>query len=193
MAQNSRILEMSANIVSSLVRSRPTEPHEVPALMDVVHDGLKRLESGERAVTVRQAISEVESATRSDHLAKASASAPASAGRDAPPAESDLDRDTGFVRDGVVTVTDAHIVCLDDGRNVTFLGRHLKSIGVDPAEYRARRGLPDDYPMTAPGYVAEKRRLAKRQGLGRSVKPSLAARANGARPRRIAGRLSPNY
>jgi len=191
MAQNSRILEMSANIVSSLVRSRPTEPHEVPALMDVVHDGLRRLESGERAVTVSAAIAEVEGAARADHVVPAIAAAKTGTATEVP--EADLDRETGYVRDGIRTVTDARIVCLDDGRSVTFLGRHLKSIGVEPAEYLKRRGLPSDYPMTAPAYVAEKRRLAKRQGLGRSVKPSVAARANGARPPRISGRLSPSF
>lgn len=205
MTQQTRILELSANIVSSLVRSRPTEPHEIPALMDVVHDGLRRLEAGHRAVTENQAVREVEASVRADRVDGATATAlvpDAPKAKDAPRAVAsstdpkDLDRETGYVREGVRTVADTHIVCVDDGRKVTFLGRHLKSIGVDPAEYRARLGLPDDYPMTAPAYVAEKRRLAKRQGLGRTVKPdkpSVAARANGASRPRIPGRLSASF
>lgn len=191
MTQQSRILEMSANIVSSLVRSRPTEPHEVPALMDVVHDGLKRLEAGERAVSVKAAIAEVEGAARVDHVVPSRIEKAASTSDDAP--QADLDRETGYVREGIRTVTDGHIVCLDDGRHVTFLGRHLKSIGVDPSEYLKRRGLPADYPMTAPAYVAEKRRLANKQGLGRRVKPARSPATNGAKPPRITGRLSASF
>jgi len=194
MSQN-RMLELSANIISSLVRARPTEPHEIPPLMDLVHEGLKRLDAGGTATI--DAVSEVRADAREAHLAVSvlnGASDEASVGTrpsDVDRSDPDRDRETGYVRDGIRTVTGDRIVCLDDGRPVTFLSRHLKAIGVDPIEYLSRRRLPDDYPMTAPAYVAEKRRLAKMQGLGRRVKPG-GSRGNGRRER-IQGRLSPSY
>lgn len=61
-----------------------------------------------------------------------------------------------------------HLVCLEDGKKMTMLKRHLMTEhGLTPAEYRARWGLPADYPMVAPDYADKRRDLAKKIGLGR--------------------------
>jgi predicted transcriptional regulator len=61
-----------------------------------------------------------------------------------------------------------HIVCLEDGKKMKMLKRHLMTDhGMSPAEYRARWGLPSDYPMVAPDYAETRRELAKKIGLGR--------------------------
>jgi len=61
-----------------------------------------------------------------------------------------------------------HIVCLEDGKKMKMLKRHLMTDhGLTPAEYRARWGLPADYPMVAPDYAEKRRTLAKQIGLGR--------------------------
>ena len=61
-----------------------------------------------------------------------------------------------------------HIVCLEDGKKMKMLKRHLMTDhGLTPAEYRARWGLPADYPMVAPDYAEKRRMLAKEIGLGR--------------------------
>jgi len=61
-----------------------------------------------------------------------------------------------------------HIVCLEDGKKMKMLKRHLMTDhGLTPAEYRARWGLPADYPMVAPEYAEKRRVLAKEIGLGR--------------------------
>ena len=61
-----------------------------------------------------------------------------------------------------------HIVCLEDGKKMKMLKRHLMTDhGLSPAEYRARWGLPADYPMVAPEYAEKRRVLAKEIGLGR--------------------------
>jgi len=61
-----------------------------------------------------------------------------------------------------------HIVCLDDGKKLKMLKRHLStSYGMSPDDYRAKWGLPADYPMVAPNYAAQRRELAKKIGLGR--------------------------
>jgi len=61
-----------------------------------------------------------------------------------------------------------HLVCLEDGKKMKMLKRHLMTDhGMSPAEYRARWGLPADYPMVAPEYAEKRRTLAKEIGLGR--------------------------
>lgn len=61
-----------------------------------------------------------------------------------------------------------YIVCLDDGKKLKMLKRHLMThYGITPDEYRAKWGLPSDYPMVAPNYAEQRRTLAKKIGLGR--------------------------
>jgi predicted transcriptional regulator len=61
-----------------------------------------------------------------------------------------------------------HVVCLEDGKKMKMLKRHLMTDhGLTPDEYRARWGLPSDYPMVAPDYADKRRDLAKKIGLGR--------------------------
>jgi len=66
------------------------------------------------------------------------------------------------------SVKSDHIVCLEDGKKMKMLKRHLMTDhGLTPAEYRTRWGLPADYPMVAPDYAEKRRVLAKEIGLGR--------------------------
>jgi predicted transcriptional regulator len=61
-----------------------------------------------------------------------------------------------------------YIICLEDGKHLVSLKRHLeKSFGLTPNEYRNRWGLPPTYPMVAPNYAAHRSTLAKASGLGR--------------------------
>ena len=65
------------------------------------------------------------------------------------------------------SVTPDFIVCLEDGQKFRSLKRHLSAkYGMTPDEYRAKWGLPDDYPVTAPNYAAQRSALAKASGLG---------------------------
>lgn len=60
-----------------------------------------------------------------------------------------------------------HIVCLEDGKKLKLLRRHLMThYGMTPDDYRAKWGLPADYPMVAPSYAEKRRELAKKIGLG---------------------------
>lgn len=65
------------------------------------------------------------------------------------------------------SITDDYLICLDDGKRFKSLKRHLSRLGMTPAEYRAKWGLPSNYPMVAPGYAAKRSELAKATGLGR--------------------------
>ena len=61
-----------------------------------------------------------------------------------------------------------HIVCLEDGKKLKMLKRHLSThYNLTPDQYRARWNLPADYPMVAPNYAEKRRELAKSIGLGR--------------------------
>jgi len=61
-----------------------------------------------------------------------------------------------------------YIVCLEDGKKLKMLKRHLQtSYGMTPEQYRERWGLPPDYPMVAPNYAERRSDLAKKIGLGR--------------------------
>jgi predicted transcriptional regulator len=65
------------------------------------------------------------------------------------------------------SITDEYIVCLEDGKKLKMLKRHLKTrYNMSPDEYRKRWGLPDDYPMVAPAYAKQRSNLAKKIGLG---------------------------
>ncbi|MEQ8246759.1 MAG: MucR family transcriptional regulator [Alphaproteobacteria bacterium] len=60
-----------------------------------------------------------------------------------------------------------YIVCLEDGKKLKMLKRHLKTrYNMSPEEYRERWGLPSDYPMVAPAYAQQRSDLAKKIGLG---------------------------
>ena len=59
------------------------------------------------------------------------------------------------------------IVCLDDGKKLKMLKRHLMThYGMTPEDYRAKWGLPADYPMVAPNYAEARSAMAKKIGLG---------------------------
>ncbi len=66
------------------------------------------------------------------------------------------------------SVTPDYIICLDDGKKLKMLKRHLRTAyNMTPDDYRKRWGLPSDYPMVAPNYAATRSKLAKKIGLGR--------------------------
>ena len=63
-----------------------------------------------------------------------------------------------------------YIVCLEDGRKLKMLKRHLRAaFNLSPEAYRARWGLPQDYPMVAPNYAKKRSDFAKKMGLGKRL------------------------
>ncbi len=64
-----------------------------------------------------------------------------------------------------------YIVCLEDGKKLKMLKRYLRArYDMSPDQYRAKWGLPADYPMTAPNYAAKRSEFAKKFGLGKPGK-----------------------
>jgi predicted transcriptional regulator len=84
------------------------------------------------------------------------------------------------------SITPEFLICLEDGRKFKSLKRHLQTkYGMSPEDYRAKWGLPKDYPMVAPNYAASRSALAKQMGLGqggrRAAKPAASAKPAAAR------------
>jgi predicted transcriptional regulator len=81
------------------------------------------------------------------------------------------------------TITPDYLVSLEDGRRYKTLARHLSSRGLTPDAYRARWGLPSDYPMIAATYREQRAALAKSIGLGRTRTSKGAERSTS--PRKV--------
>ena len=78
------------------------------------------------------------------------------------------------------SITPDYLVCLEDGKKLKMLKRHLKTAyNLTPEGYRDRWGLPPDYPMVAPAYASHRSSLAKKIGLG--TRPRAARRGRGAK------------
>lgn len=72
-----------------------------------------------------------------------------------------------------------YLVCLEDGRKLKMLKRHLRSsYNLTPEQYRNKWHLPADYPMVAPNYAAQRSEFAKKIGLGRTA-PATKSRRRG--------------
>jgi len=64
------------------------------------------------------------------------------------------------------SITPDYLICLEDGKKLKMLKRHLAGLGLTPAQYREKWKLRADYPMVAPNYAAQRSALAKKLGLG---------------------------
>jgi predicted transcriptional regulator len=82
------------------------------------------------------------------------------------------------------SVTPDYIICLEDGKRFKSLKRHLRTqYDMTPDQYRAKWGLPSDYPMVAPNYAAARSELAKTMGLGQQRrKPAAKGKARKTSP-----------
>jgi predicted transcriptional regulator len=128
----SRLLELSAQIVSAYVSNHQVPARDLPVLIESVHGA----------------------------LCAVVAPAPSIEKSDLRPAVS--------VRK---SVTDDHIVCLEDGKKFKSLKRHLRTrYDMSPEAYREKWGLPADYPMVAPNYARQRSELARKMGLGQGRK-----------------------
>jgi predicted transcriptional regulator len=68
------------------------------------------------------------------------------------------------------SITPDYLICLEDGKKLKMLKRHLRSTyAMTPDDYRAKWGLPADYPMVAPNYAEQRSAFAKKIGLGRGA------------------------
>jgi len=81
------------------------------------------------------------------------------------------------------SITPDYIICLEDGKKLKMLKRHLRSTyNMTPDEYRAKWGLPPDYPMVAPNYAEQRSVFAKKIGLGRKTGQKISRRGRKQKP-----------
>ncbi|WP_114948693.1 MucR family transcriptional regulator [Microvirga calopogonii] len=72
------------------------------------------------------------------------------------------------------SITPDFLISLEDGKKYKTLKRHLGTLGLTAEEYRAKWGLPGDYPMVAPNYAARRSELARSTGLGQQRRKTVA-------------------
>lgn len=135
----------------------PADRSELLALTAEIvaaHVSHNRLDAGELPGLIRQVYAALTGLAAG--VAQAAAGAPASADRPAPAVAVKK------------SVTPDYIICLEDGKKLKMLKRHLMShYQLTPEQYRERWGLPPDYPMVAPNYAIRRQVLAKKIGLGK--------------------------
>jgi len=85
------------------------------------------------------------------------------------------------------SITPDFLISLEDGKKYKTLKRHLGKLGLTAEEYRAKWGLPADYPMVAPNYALRRSELARSSGLGQQRRKAAAtAPAEASKPKRRA-------
>lgn len=174
MIDKSTLAQLTAEVVSSYVgnNSSLTEAEldravaKLPLLIDSVHAALlKIIEGGDLAEA------EAPASEKSDQPAVQAATAP----------QAVLSAPAQRVSQDVVrnSIHHDYLICLEDGRRFKTLKRHLASkYGLSPEAYRAKWGLPPDYPMACKAYTDSRSNVAKRIGLGvggRGSKPAFVA------------------
>ena len=80
------------------------------------------------------------------------------------------------------SITPGFLVCLDDGKKLKTLKRHLGQLGMTPDQYRRKWDLPDNYPMVSPEYAVARSALAKKLGLGQ-LREDSNTRKSGRKPK----------
>lgn len=144
---STEVLTATAQIAASYCGRNEVQPNELPGLIVRIHDALTSSLNGTRV-----------------------------SGYSAEFGDFSDDQQPGDRRSGVQqpavppeeSVFPDYIVCLEDGRKMTTLKRHLRvSFNLTPEQYRAKWGLPATYPLVAPNYAELRSALAKQIGLGR--------------------------
>jgi len=151
------ILGLTAQIVSAHVQRNAVAVEDVATLIREVHTTLAEL-GGAPAP----------SAAKPTKVAAAAEPVPAATLQPAVPITKSVFND--------------HIICLEDGKKMTMLKRHLMTehnMTVD--QYRAKWNLPSNYPTVAPSYALTRSNLAKKMGLGRAAQPKRGGRKPGRR------------
>ncbi len=142
---SSGVLSLTARIVSAHVSNNPVSAAELPGLIRQVYLALSDGVSGQT------------SRPPQFFAIGSSAIGPATPGREPPKPAVAVSK----------SLFETHIICLEDGKKLKMLKRHLQTAyGLTPEQYRTKWGLDADYPMVAPEYARKRSNLAKAIGLG---------------------------
>jgi len=137
------LVKLTKEIVTAYLVSNPLPANELPSLINTIFNSLSRLATGSTTQL---------GATMAEPVVESAESR-----RPAVPIRK--------------SVNDEYIVCLEDGKKLKMLKRHLRArYNLTPEAYREKWGLPVDYPMVAPAYGRQRSSFAKNIGLGRGPK-----------------------
>jgi predicted transcriptional regulator len=137
------LVKLTKEIVTAYLVSNPLPANELPSLINTIFNSLSRIAAGSTTQL---------GATMAEPVVEAAESR-----RPAVPIRK--------------SVNDEYIVCLEDGKKLKMLKRHLRArYNLTPEAYREKWGLPVDYPMVAPAYGRQRSSFAKNIGLGRGPK-----------------------
>ena len=158
MEDQNAIIEMTADIVSAYVGNNTVATSDLPALIQNIHRALTGVSAQELPALINSVHGALTQASTGGAEAQAEPQEPAVSIRK--------------------SITPDYLICLEDGRKFKSLKRHLRTkYNMSPEEYRAKWGLPKDYPMVAPNYAKARSDLAKQMGLGQGGrKPARAGR-----------------
>jgi predicted transcriptional regulator len=155
-------MRLTAEIVVAFLEQGSIEPDKLPGLVSEVRRAL-RGEVAEHGVTAVQPGDDSAGEQRDDPTASTELITEEAIG-DAPVLVPAVPVQQSIARD--------RVICLEDGQPFRSLKRHLMTRhGLTPDEYRAKWGLPRDYPMVAPSYAEARSDVAKKIGLGQSRTP----------------------
>jgi predicted transcriptional regulator len=139
-AASSDLLSLTVTIVSAHLAHHNVSMDEVKPLMESVHATLHALKQG--TPTNQSAATAAQKLTQSSEKRMPAVSVRKSVHPD-------------------------YLICLEDGKKLKMLKRHLRTVyGLTPEQYRKRWGLPSDYPMVASRYAEKRSSLARQSGLG---------------------------
>jgi predicted transcriptional regulator len=144
--------EAAKELVKAYLAVNPMPAENLPELLISVHDSLLRIAEASVVIPSIKAPAQVSIAQVAPEVVK---EVEQPCGKPAVPVEESITPDGEW------------IICLEDGSKHKMMKRYLRRIyQMSPEEYRARWGLPDNYPMTAPSYSTQKRNEALTVGLG---------------------------
>lgn len=179
------IVTPTAQIVTSMINAGMIkDAGDVEMLLKTTGSSLISLQGGATAVDTGVIEGHVTSRSAAPQLAAPTASAAPAAAPRVSPVEAEPEEvsaaDNSFktaaelgqqpacpIKD---SVTPDYIVCLEDGKKMKMLKRHITKLGMTPEGYKRKWGLPDEYPLTAPNYSQHKSMYAKETGLGTARK-----------------------
>lgn len=149
MADN-RLMDAATQIVSAFIARNPVPPEDLPQLINNVTAALLRV--SELVMLYEAAQDDTLVRSRDSVLSR--------------------QRPAVSIED---SVTADHLICLEDGKRLKMLKRHLRAVyDMTPDEYRRKWGLPEDYPMVAPNYAKVRSQLARVGGFGTAIQPRVA-------------------
>lgn len=166
MSQQQDIPTMAADIIKTMAANgQIKDAAQIPGLLESIGKQLAALANlGNPGATAPATAATASATSAPEASASQGAATEAPAAREILPVSETGQQPAVPIRESVQA---EYIICLEDGKQLKMMKRHLKTAyNMTPDEYRAKWGLPSNYPMVAPNYAKQKSKYAKKVGLG---------------------------